>query len=597
MMPRPANRNYAFSEAFVDELARSGLRHACICPGSRSTPLVMSLAQHPNIKIWVHLDERSAAYFALGISRTLNEPVAIVSTSGTAAANFFPAVVEAHYSHAPILIVTADRPAELWEWGANQTIDQFRMYGAHAKWSVNMASPEVTLDLLRYVREMTCRALSTAVQSPAGPVHINFPFGEPLVPKNVSADIPEHLFAGAQDAWEGRKQGRAYTDVQNGRRSVSIEKVKELVGDLQTMRNGLIVCGPQDDSDFPPAASMLADRLSFPILADPLSQVRCGTHDRGLVVDSYDAFLRSEKLVQALEPEIILRFGATPTSKVLQNYIERHHQARQILIQEGDWQDPMHVATDIFQTDPNQFTKELAAATAAASNREWSGRWLAVAEGTRKAIRDQVSDVEEMFEGKIFTELAVLFPPRATLFAGNSMPVRDLDAFFPSAPQQIRFLANRGASGIDGVVSTALGASAVIQEPTVLVVGDLSFYHDMNGLLAARQYNLNATIVLANNNGGGIFSFLPQREYTESFEKYFATPHGLTFHAAASLYGLTYSKPASWEEFHTAVSASIGSSGTTIVEMQTNRDRNVELHRRIWSAVAEAAESTLTERT
>jgi 2-succinyl-5-enolpyruvyl-6-hydroxy-3-cyclohexene-1-carboxylate synthase len=597
MMPRPANRNYAFSEAFVDELARSGLRHVCICPGSRSTPLVMSLAQRPRIKVWVHLDERSAAYFALGMSRTLDEPVAVISTSGTAAANFFPAVVEAHYSHAPILIVTADRPPELWEWGANQTIDQSRMYGGHAKWSLNMASPEVTLDLLRYVREMACRALSTAVQSPAGPVHINFPFGEPLVPENVPDDIPEHIFAGTQDAWDGRKQGRAYTDVQNGRRSVSREKVKELAGDIRTVRNGIIVCGPQDDPDFPLAVSMLANRLCFPILADSLSQVRCGTHDQGLVVDCYDAFLRSEKLVQALEPEIILRFGATPTSKVLQSYLERHHQARQIVIQEGDWQDPMHVASDMFQTDPDQFARELAGAAATTSYREWSGRWLAVAEMTREAIRDQMSDVEEMFEGKIFTELAALLPPRATLFAGNSMPVRDLDAFYPSTSQRIRFLANRGASGIDGVVSTALGASAVTREPTVLVVGDISFYHDMNGLLAAKQYNLNATIVLANNNGGGIFSFLPQLEYKESFEKYFATPHGLTFHAAASLYGLTYSKAVSWEEFHTAVSQSVGSSGTAIVEMQTNRDRNVELHRRIWSTVTEAAENTLTERT
>lgn len=597
MMRLPPNRNYAFSEAFVDELARSGLRHACICPGSRSTPLVMSLAQQQLIKIWVHLDERSAAYFALGIGRALCEPVAIVSTSGTAAANFFPAVVEACYSHVPILILTADRPPELWEWGANQTIDQTRMYGSYAKWSVNMASPEVTLDLLRYVREMTCRAFSTAIQSPAGPVHINFPFGEPLLPKNVPADIPEHSSADAQDAWEGRKQSRAYTDVQNGRRSTNREKVKELAGNIQTLRNGIIVCGPQNDLDFPHAVSTLANRSNFPILADPLSQVRCGTHDRGLIVDCYDAFLRSKKMVQALEPEIILRFGATPTSKVLQDFIERHHQARQILIQEGEWQDPMHTATDMFQTDPVQFARELAAETASTPKSEWSGRWLSVSERTRKAIHDQMSKIEEMFEGKIFTNLAAFFPPRATLFVGNSMPVRDLDAFYPSTSQEIKFLANRGASGIDGVISTALGASAVTQEPTVLVVGDLSFYQDMNGLLAAKQYNPNATIVLTNNDGGGIFSFLPQREYKDYFEKYFATPHGLTFHAAASLYGLTYSKAASWEEFHTAVSQNIGSTGTAVVELQTNRDRNVELHSRIWSVATEAAENTITERT
>ncbi|HYB84049.1 MAG TPA: 2-succinyl-5-enolpyruvyl-6-hydroxy-3-cyclohexene-1-carboxylic-acid synthase, partial [archaeon] len=202
-MPPPANRNYAFSQAFVEELAKSGLHHACLCPGSRSTPLVISLAEERRIKAWVHLDERSAAYFAVGMSRALNEPVAVISTSGTAAANFFPAVIEARYSHIPLLIITADRPPELWEWGANQTIDQSRMYGNHSKWSVNLASPEVTTDLLRYVRELTCRALATAIQAPAGPVHINFPFGEPLVPREVPADIPD-LFRGNEKAWASR---------------------------------------------------------------------------------------------------------------------------------------------------------------------------------------------------------------------------------------------------------------------------------------------------------------------------------------------------------------------------------------------------------
>ena len=592
-MSAPANRNYAFSQAFVEELARSGLRHACICPGSRSTPLVMSLAQQQRIKTWVHLDERSAAYFAIGMSRTLGEPVAVISTSGTAAANFFPAVIEAHYSHIPLLIITADRPPDLWEWGANQTVDQIRMYGNHSKWSVNIASPEVTPDLLRYVRELTCRVFTTAVQSPAGPVHINFSFGEPLVPRKVPADIPD-FFRGNQETWEGREQDAPYTHVQGGRLSVNGEKIKELARDLHTVRKGMIVCGPQYDSVFPYAVAALAKRLGYPILADPLSQTRCGRHDRGLILDTYDAFLRSEKITQALEPNLLLRFGATPTSKALQTFIAQQHDARQILVQEGDWQDPMHTATDVFQTDAAKFAEDLSTHVGAASSTEWSDQWLAVTEEARKAIHKQLGEIKEMFEGKVFAELAALLPTEATLFAGNSMPVRDLDAFFPTAFQQIRFLANRGASGIDGVLSTALGASSVTQEPTVLVVGDLSFYHDMNGLLAARQYNPRATIIVVNNNGGGIFSFLPQREYPKSFEKYFATPHGLTFQSAASLYGLNYSRASSWEEFRRDIARSMSLSGTTVVEMQTNRDRNVELHHRVWSAVVEASQKALT---
>jgi len=595
-MPTPANRNYAFSQAFVDELARSGLHHACICPGSRSTPLAMSLAQEPRIKKWVLLDERSAAYFASGISRTLNEPVAVISTSGTAAANFFPAVIEARYSHIPLLIVTADRPSELWEWGANQTIDQSRMYGNHAKWSVTMASPEVTADLLMYARELTCRIFATAQQSPSGPVHVNFPFGEPLVPKNVPADIPE-LFRGVQEAWESRNEDSAYTRVQSGRRSVNVNLLRQLAGELQAVREGIIVCGPQCDPTFPSAVVELARRLGYPILADPLSQVRCGSHDRTLIIDTYDAFLRSKITTQELAPRLLLRFGATPTSKLLQNYIAHSDGARQILIHDADWQDPMHTATDLLQTDASLFAGELATVINPSPHTEWPRVWLQVATATRTIIHNLLSEITEMFEGRIFAELAAILPTEATLFAGNSMPVRDLDAFFPTTSKRIRFFANRGVSGVDGVVSTALGVSSVSREPTVLVIGDVSFYHDMNGLLAAKQYRPNTTIIILNNNGGGIFSFLPQHDYPESFEEYFATPHGLTFRAAASLYELNYTKASSWDEVRSSLTLETASSRPSIVEVETNRERNLQLHNHIWSAVEETAPEALAGRT
>jgi 2-succinyl-5-enolpyruvyl-6-hydroxy-3-cyclohexene-1-carboxylate synthase len=555
----------------------------------------VSFAQEQRIKTWVHLDERSAAYFAIGMSRALDEPVAIISTSGTAAANFFPAAIEARYSHVPLLIITADRPPELWEWGANQTIDQTRMYGSHSKWSVNVASPEATLDLLRYVRELTCRAIATAIQSPAGPIHINFPFAEPLVPRSVPTDFP-NASGGNPAAWGSREQERPYTQVHSGRRSINIEGVKQLAEDLQSVKEGVIVCGPQYDPTFPSAAVHVAKRLGYPLLADPLSQTRCGQHDRTLVIDTYDAFLRSKKATAALEPKLLLRFGATPTSKVLQSYIAQNHNVRQILINEGDWQDSMHCATEMIQTDASQFAEDLAASVTGSSDTKWTDQWLTVAESARETIRNRVHEIEEMFEGRVFSELEAILPTPATLFAGNSMPVRDLDSFFPTDAKQIRFLANRGASGIDGVVSTALGVSSVNQEPTILVVGDLSFYHDMNGLLAAKQYRLHATIIVLNNNGGGIFSFLPQRDYPETFEKYFATPHGLTFQAPASLYDFNYTKVASWGQFHDALALD-KDQPRTIVEVQTNRERNLELHHQIWSAVEESTQEALTRRT
>ena len=594
-MPHPSNRNFVFSKVFVDELARSGVQHACISPGSRSTPLVMSLAQQSSIKTWIHLDERSAAYFALGIARALGKTVVILATSGTAPANLFPAVVEAHYSHAPVLIVTADRPPDQWEWGANQTIDQTRMYGSHAKWSVNMPMPEVTPDLLRYARAMACRAVSTTIQLPAGPVHINFPFREPLIPDHVPGDLPERGLPYAETAWEGRAREKAYTQVQIGRSSLNKEQVAQITADLQKLRRGIIICGPQNDLAFPSQLTKLANQLGFPILADPLSQMRCGPHDRRLIIDCYETFLSSEKLVAALEPEVILRFGATPTSKALLTYIKHHHRAHQLLIQETDWPDPSHLTTNMVQANPSQVVTELTKGVVTTPDKGWIERWLAVAATTRASITQQLALIDEMFEGKIFAELAGLIPTKGVLFAGNSMPVRYLDSFYPSTSQQIRFLANRGASGIDGVVSTALGASAVLQDPTFLVVGDLSFYHDMNGLLAAKQYPLNATIIVANNNGGGIFSFLPQREYPQTFEKYFATPHGLTFESSARLYSLTYSKITSWQEFRTSISKNLGGSRTTILEVPGDRERNLEFHRGIMSTAVGAAEITLEQ--
>ena len=581
------DRNLVFSDAFIDELGRSGVHHACICPGSRSTPIVLSLARSPSTKVWVHLDERSAAYFALGMSRAIHEPIAIVCTSGTAAANFYPAIIEAHYSHLPLLVLTADRPPELWEWGANQTIDQNRMYGEHVKWSVNMATPEPAPELLRYVREMACRAVATAIESPPGPVQINFPFREPLVPDSIPAVLERR---------ETRRSDGAYTEVSIGRSQIDKEQITQVAKELEGKKKGIIVCGPQDDSEFVTLISTLASKLGFPILADPLSQVRCGTHDRSTVIDCYDGFLRSTKVIQALRPEVVLRFGATPTSKALLNYLAQQRDAHQINAQEGDWQDPDHLTTEMFHTNPNQFTRDLAHIVAPTKSKEWLELWCTVAKVSRSSIADQLKNIEEVFEGKVFSELAALLPLKAALFAGNSMPVRDLDAFYPTSPQEIHFLGNRGASGVDGVLSTSLGTAALTQNPLVTVLGDLSFYHDMNGLLAAQKFKVNATIIVLNNNGGGIFSFLPQHSHPEYFEKYFGTPHGLTFEHAATLYKLEYNHIASWTEFRKVVLGHLDSPGTKIVELSSDRERNVELHHHISTEVTKAAEQIISEK-
>lgn len=575
---------HLFVGAFVDELSRSGVSHVCLCPGSRSTPLALLLRKHPAIKVWTHLDERSAAFFALGMAKALREPVAIVSTSGTAAVNFAPAVVEAYYAHVPLLVLTADRPPELRAVGALQTIDQVRLFGSHVKWFVEMPLPDTAEEVLRYARTIACRAVATARSDGAGPVHVNFPFREPLIPRGHGLPLVD-------------RDGPSVSVTCSPRRPDPAD-MTDLAAELRATQRGLIVCGLQDDPSFPQAMARLAEELDFPLLADPLSQVRCGVHHNQCVADSYDAFLRAEEVARCLAPQLVLRFGATPVSKPLLLYLQRHAACRQILVEGGDgWHDPALIAREVLYAHPRLLCEALVSALRAtpqqSGQNSWKDSWREVGRRTRVALHAHLRQRADFSEPRVFAELADLLPPGATLFAGNSMPIRDLDTFFPGGKQPVRFLANRGASGIDGVVSTALGVSAVSSGPLVLTIGDLSFYHDLNGLLAARRYHLRATIVLLQNDGGGIFSFLPQAEDPEHFEELFGTPHGLDFRHAADLYGLVYRRPADWEEFGIVVRQALDSPGVTLIEVRTERRANVELHRGLWDAVSRAVERSV----
>jgi 2-succinyl-5-enolpyruvyl-6-hydroxy-3-cyclohexene-1-carboxylate synthase len=572
--------------AFVEELARAGVRHVSACPGSRSTPLAIKLAQHPDVKVWMHLDERSAAYFGLGLAKALRQSVALLATSGTAAANFFPAIVEARLSRVPLVVLTADRPHELRDVGATQTIDQLRLYGDHVKWFFDLPEPDVGLspEHVRLVRTAAARAVGTALAEPAGPVHLNWPFREPLVPEALTSATPA--------VWGARAGGRPYVAVSNGRLAPSTELVASLAADLAKSPDGLIVCGPQDDPELPAAVARLAQRLGYPILADPLSGLRRGPHDRRLVIDAYDAFLRDTSTVEQLQPQIVLRFGAMATSKAVLLYLQRYAGARQIVVDPGGWREPTGLASDMLHVDPRLLCRALAAtSTAPDAATTWARTWLEINAVTRQSIERQMRGQAELFEGKIFSgsALAGLLPEGALLYAGNSMPVRDLDAFWPSGAESLRYLSNRGANGIDGVASSALGASAAGVGPVVLVIGDVSFYHDLNGLLAARTHGLDLLVVLVNNDGGGIFSFLPQAELVpDEFETLFGTPHGLDFRPFVEGYGGRFTRVADWPGFHQAVSEGLDRGGLCVVEVPTDRARNVVLHRDVWRAVTEA---------
>ena len=578
---------YACVDAFVDELARCGLKHACICPGSRSTPLAVLLHQHPAIAVWMHLDERSAAYFALGQAKATRQPVAVLGTSGTATLNFAPAVAEAFYAGVSLLVLTADRPPELQNVGAPQTIDQSQLYGRHVKKSIHLPLPERGPEAVRYARTTASRVMAACRTGRSGPVHVNFPFREPLIPETQE----RHRLTESDLA--------PFVTLTQGPQALRPADVSELADQLRGAQRGLIVCGPQDDPGFPESVVRLSQALRFPLLADVLSQVRRGPYDLSYLIDGYDAFLRDPQMARDLAPDLVLRFGATPVSKPLQLYLQSLTACRQMLIAPADdWHDPALVATDRVQVNPRIFCEALLPVLLNISGRDtgtasaWQHKWTQLNAQARSALKECLSANPELSEPKVFAELETILPAGATLFAGNSMPVRDLDTFFAADSRPARFLANRGASGIDGVVSTALGVSSVSPGPCVLVIGDLSLYHDMNGLLAARQHGLQATIVLLHNDGGGIFSFLPQAEAIAPFEDLFGTPHGLDFRHAAQLYGLDYCEPEDSQALRTALDKAFRTPGVSLIAVHTSRNANVRLHRDIWRAVSQRIRCT-----
>jgi 2-succinyl-5-enolpyruvyl-6-hydroxy-3-cyclohexene-1-carboxylate synthase len=574
----------AYIGAFVDELARSGAADIVISPGSRSTPIALLAAEHPRLRVWVIVDERSAGFFALGMAKAKRQPVALLCSSGTAAANYLPAVAEAYLARVPLIVLTADRPHELRDVGAPQTIQQIGLYDGHVKWFMEMPIPEASATMIRHARMAASRAAAVANSRPQGPVHLNFPLREPLVPDWRSPAL-----------WSGgRADGAAYTVVREGHRMPEPTVVRELAQTLTAAQRPLFVCGPMDEPGFAEAVTELAAARHVPVLADPLSQLRSGSHDRERVIDAYDAFLRDPKAAERLAPDLILRFGAMPVSKPLLQYMSRHSQAKLIVIDEGaGWRDPMLLAAEMIAADPTALCRELTAQVheaAAAAGKGFDGAWLSlwqrVNETTRNVFR-KTGQEDALFEGRLFLELQDLLPAETVLFAGNSMPIRDLDTFYGKNDRGIRILCNRGANGIDGVVSSALGVSAAGRR-TVMVIGDLSFYHDLNGLLASRLHALNLTVILVNNDGGGIFSFLPQSELPPPrFEQLFGTPIGLDYEPAVAMYGGTFMRCRSWAEFRDSFRRAMDADGLQVIELRTDRRSNVAMHREVWRKVSE----------
>ena len=570
---------YLALRAFVDELARCGLRHACTSPGSRSTPLLLSLARDPRIAASSHIDERCAAFFAVGHAKASGRPVALTCTSGTAAANFMPAVMEAHEARVPLLVLSADRPPELRSNGAGQTIDQIKLYGAAAKWFSEIDDHPATAGRIRWMRQLACRAFWTALEGRPGVVHLNFSFREPLVPERPLPD--------GEPGGGGRAGGRPWLARPRSVTDASPGVVNELDRLLAGADRPAIIAGRQErDAGLGPALADFAERSGIPLLADPLSSARRGA----TAVAHYDALLRRSDWARRHAPDLVLRFGDLPTSKPLRTWLHELPDTPQVVFDpEAAWQDPAGVASIAVTADPRRTLHALQVPSPTRFG-DWRTAWTAADRRAAGAIAE-VLPSSGLSEPRLAAELGSWLPPDATLVVAASMPIRDVETFFPARRHDVpRVLANRGANGIDGTVSTAFGIASATAGPVVLLIGDVAFAHDVGGLLAARRLGLALTVVLVNNDGGGIFNFLPVAREGEAFDRHVTTSHGLDFAHAAALYGCDHQRVSAPEQLRRAVSEGLTASRTKVIEVATDRAANVDLHRRVWEAVGKTQE-------
>jgi 2-succinyl-5-enolpyruvyl-6-hydroxy-3-cyclohexene-1-carboxylate synthase len=587
------NRNVVWATAFVDELARHEVRDVCVAAGSRCAPLVFAFAADERVRVHPFVDERSAGFFALGIGRACGAPAAVVTTSGTAAANLLPAVVEASQGESPLVVLTADRSAHFRGQDANQTIDQVRLYGGYTRSFYDVPLPRVREDALRYVRALAARVVAAALEPVPGPVHVNFQFEKPLEPTSVPGDVPEDFRDPVTLAAGGREGTKPFTMVRTGPPRLAPEEVEWAAGRVGGARRGLIVAGPSSSpATTGPAVLRLAEATGFPVLADPLSGARFADGAAGRSIAAYDAFLTDQVVCYRLAPDLVIRLGAAPTSVPVLRLLEAC--GNQIIVDAGArWKDHLAVADSYVRAAPAEWCAAVAERVDPRLDAEWIDDW---GHADALAVRTLEGELDgEIFEGAVLAAAVRALPPGATLFLGNSLPIRDVDAFAIPRDVPIHVLGLRGASGIDGNVSAALGASVVSTGPTLAALGDLAFYHDMNGLLEASKLGTDIVFLVINNDGGGIFYTLPIREYEDVLLPYVVQPHGLDFAHAAELYGLPHQRQTSVADTRAALEQSLAVGGPNVLEVMSDREHNRRRREQVVEGVRDAVRAGLDE--
>jgi 2-succinyl-5-enolpyruvyl-6-hydroxy-3-cyclohexene-1-carboxylate synthase len=567
------NTNTVWCGVLVETLARLGLRRAVISPGSRSAPLTFALARNPRIEAIPVLDERSAAFYALGLAKQSGVPVALVCTSGTAAANFLPAIVEAHESGVPLLVLTADRPPELRDCHSGQSINQQHLYGSFVNYFRDLPVPAARLAALRGLRREMVHAFRMTSRPMTGPVHLNCPFRDPLPPL---AEAKPHDLRARDLA--GFFRGVAAASVATSRR-ISPEPRPRPSGE------GVIVVGPNDPvapRAFAAAVGKMSRALGWPVLADVLSPVRMHAKVSGHLVAHYDTILRSPRLAAELRPKRVICVGGWPTSKVLREWLKQANPATLLVTDRADNLDGLHLRTRHVRGDITGWCAGFAGQVPPAAH---TRSWLAADRLAAAKLGGALAGARSFVEPLVVPTLARTLPQESTVFVASSMPVRDLEYFWPAGTGRQRIKFNRGANGIDGTLSTALGAAHGGRRPAVLLTGDLALLHDTNGFLSVPRFRGSLTIVLINNRGGGIFEHLPVAKFDPPFEEFFATPQRADFATLCAAYGVPHTAVGSAAQLGRLL-AKLPKQGMRVLEVRTDRKRDAAWRKATFARVA-----------
>ncbi|MCH7946197.1 MAG: 2-succinyl-5-enolpyruvyl-6-hydroxy-3-cyclohexene-1-carboxylic-acid synthase [candidate division Zixibacteria bacterium] len=575
------NINQLWGRLIIEELVRSGVCCFSVASGSRSTPLVLGLAEHNKVKVktTVHFDERGVAFYALGYARATGIPAVIVCTSGTAAANFFPAIVEASESKIPLIVLTADRPPELKETAANQTMNQLNLYGRFVRWNFDMPCPDEKI-APEFVLSTVDQALNRALSSPPGPVHLNCMFREPLAATGSKKDYSDYLVN--LSGW--LKNDRAFTAYSRTGLLLSEEQLKKPAEIISATKSGLIAVGKVSATESKMLES-LAIRLGWPVVPDIASGMRLGPEFSENIISYFDLMLAADDSLLS-EVDTVIQFGAQPVSKRLLNSLNLSRPKHYIQIaSHAEREDPNHQVTLRLECSIASFCEGLENKIQQQGASELTQTLSKTSKQIDKTLNDILSSSDAISEPAVSRAISGQIAKGAALFLGNSLPVREMNMFAAVDGNSAAVEYNRGVSGIDGTIATAVGYANGRRSPVTLVVGDLTFLHDLNSLKLVHDSKQSLTIIVFNNDGGGIFSFLPVAALAEDFEKFFGTPHGLSFEHAAGQFALDYFQPKSIKEFSQVYATCQKSNKSSVIEVKTNRSENYKLHQEITAAL------------